>query len=407
MLGGLAIFGVASLGAALAPSLAFLIVFRVLQAVSGAVVFPNGAGLIRELVPADRRGGAFGIVGGSIALAAGLGPLIGGVLVAAGGWRAIFLVNIPFVAAALAIAWRAVPRRPGAVADDHVRLARSCAARDRPDRVGAPRDRGWPRPGDARPGYPAPARARRCTDLVGATAPRSCLSAALLRDPPVRRRQRRHLLQQPCVLHRPACDSRSCSPATSSGRASRSGLALALLSAPMIVFSPIGAASPTATAGACRRSSGASSSRSACCHSALAAGLSPYALLPCLALMGAGVGLSTAGLQTSAIEALDPSQSGVAAGPLLDVSLHRQLRRFDRPRPATRPRSTGSPASTPYFVIALAGAIVSVLVTMALPVPPRSVVAGTPSSGGSYEAEEPSTAVSSGTVGTRCYRQPQ
>ena len=116
VLGGLAIFGVASLGAALAPSLAFLIVFRVLQAVSGAVVFPNGAGLIRELVPADRRGGAFGIVGGSIALAAGLGPLIGGVLVAAGGWRAIFLVNVPFVAAALAIAWRAVPRRPGVVA---------------------------------------------------------------------------------------------------------------------------------------------------------------------------------------------------------------------------------------------------------------------------------------------------
>ena len=90
VLGGLAIFGLASLGAALAPSLAFLIGFRVLQAVSGAVVFPNGAGLIRELVPAERRGGAFGIVGGSIALAAGLGPLIGGVLVLAGGWRAIF-----------------------------------------------------------------------------------------------------------------------------------------------------------------------------------------------------------------------------------------------------------------------------------------------------------------------------
>ena len=116
MVGGLAVFGLASLGAALAPSLAFLIGFRVLQAVSGAVVFPNGAGLIRELVPADRRGGAFGIVGGSIALAAGLGPLIGGVLVIAGGWRAIFFVNVPFVAAALAIAWRAVPRRPGVVA---------------------------------------------------------------------------------------------------------------------------------------------------------------------------------------------------------------------------------------------------------------------------------------------------
>ncbi len=64
VIGGLVVFGLASLGAALAPSLAFLIVFRVAQAVSGAVVFPNGAGLIRELVPAARRGGAFGIVGG-------------------------------------------------------------------------------------------------------------------------------------------------------------------------------------------------------------------------------------------------------------------------------------------------------------------------------------------------------
>ena len=71
-------FGLASLGAALAPSLAFLIGFRTLQAVSGALVFPNGAGLIRELVPAERRGGAFGIGGGSIALAAALGPLSAG-----------------------------------------------------------------------------------------------------------------------------------------------------------------------------------------------------------------------------------------------------------------------------------------------------------------------------------------
>ena len=115
VIGGLVVFGLASLGAALAPSLAFLIVFRVAQAVSGAVVFPNGAGLIRELVPAARRGGAFGIVGGSVALAAGLGPLIGGLLVVAGGWRAIFYVNLPLVAAALAIAWRAVPKRPGVV----------------------------------------------------------------------------------------------------------------------------------------------------------------------------------------------------------------------------------------------------------------------------------------------------
>ena len=206
MLGGLAVFGLASLGAALAPSLAFLIGFRVLQAVSGAVVFPNGAGLIRELVPAERRGGAFGIVGGSIALAAGLGPLIGGVLVIAGGWRAIFFVNVPFVVAALAIAWRAVPRRPGvaaATAFDWLGAALLASVL-----IGSALlvIEGGRAPGAARAGDPAPARARRRLDLVGAAPSRSCLSAALLRNPAVRRGKRRHLVEQPRVLHRPARD---------------------------------------------------------------------------------------------------------------------------------------------------------------------------------------------------------
>ena len=57
VLGGLAVFGIASMGAGVAPTLPVLIAFRVAQAVSGAVVFPNGAGLIRELIPSQRRGG--------------------------------------------------------------------------------------------------------------------------------------------------------------------------------------------------------------------------------------------------------------------------------------------------------------------------------------------------------------
>ena len=206
VLGGLAVFGVASLGAALAPSLAFLIVFRVLQAVSGAVVFPNGAGLIRELVPADRRGGAFGIVGGSIALAAGLGPLIGGVLVAAGGWRAIFLVNVPFVAAALAIAWRAVPRRPGVVATtafDWLGAALLATVL-----IGSALlvIEGGHAPVMLAPGIPLL--------LVLAVAliwwelrhPDPVFQPRFFAIRPFAARQRRHLLQQPRVLHRPACD---------------------------------------------------------------------------------------------------------------------------------------------------------------------------------------------------------
>ena len=117
VIGGLIVFGLASLGAAAAPGLPFLIVLRLLQAVSGAVVFPNGAGLIRELVPADRRGGAFGIVGGSVAFAAGLGPLLGGLLLTVGGWRVAGDLprQRPRRRAAVAVSWWAVPRRPGIV----------------------------------------------------------------------------------------------------------------------------------------------------------------------------------------------------------------------------------------------------------------------------------------------------
>ena len=113
VLGGLLGFGSASLGAAFAPSLVLLIAFRVTQAVAGAIVFPNSIGLIRESIAADRRGRAFGIVGGSLALAAGLGPPLGGLLILLGGWHAIFYVNLPIVAAAFVIAWRTVPRQPG------------------------------------------------------------------------------------------------------------------------------------------------------------------------------------------------------------------------------------------------------------------------------------------------------
>ena len=113
VLGGLLAFGLASLGAAVAPNLALLIAFRVTQAVAGAVVFPNGIGLIRESIAAERRGRAFGIVGGSLALAAGLGPPLGGLLVMLGGWRAVFYVNLPLVAVALVMAWRTVPRHSG------------------------------------------------------------------------------------------------------------------------------------------------------------------------------------------------------------------------------------------------------------------------------------------------------
>ena len=106
ILGGVAWFGLVSMGAATASSLSALLFFRVQQAIAGAVALPNGAALLREVVPADRRAGRFGLVGAAIALAAAAGPPLGGLLVGTAGWRAIFYVNLVFVLPTLLLGWR-------------------------------------------------------------------------------------------------------------------------------------------------------------------------------------------------------------------------------------------------------------------------------------------------------------
>jgi EmrB/QacA subfamily drug resistance transporter len=109
VLGGLTFFGLASLGAAIAPNLWLLLGFRVLQAVSGALIVPNGVALVREVVPEARRGAVFGLVGAGVALAAALGPTAGSLLSEAAGWRIIFSINLVIVLPALVIGLRWLP----------------------------------------------------------------------------------------------------------------------------------------------------------------------------------------------------------------------------------------------------------------------------------------------------------
>jgi len=109
VLGGLLGFGLASLAAAAAPHLWVLIALRVLQAVAGALIVPNGAALVRTAVPEMRRGGRFGLIGAAVALAAAVGPPFGGALITAAGWRAVFYVNLVLVLPALIIGWRRLP----------------------------------------------------------------------------------------------------------------------------------------------------------------------------------------------------------------------------------------------------------------------------------------------------------
>lgn len=113
ILGGLVLFGIASLGAAIASSLTQLLIFRIQQAIAGAMIVPNCMALVREVVPAQRRASRMGLLGSAMVLAAAAGPPIAGVLIHLAGWRAVFYANVLLVVPALLLGLRTLPRHAG------------------------------------------------------------------------------------------------------------------------------------------------------------------------------------------------------------------------------------------------------------------------------------------------------
>ena len=98
---GVLLFTVASVLCAVAPSVGLLVAARVLQALGAALLVPASLALVIEAFSDDRRAHAIGLWGATAAVAAGLGPPIGGALVELGGWRWAFMINLPFGVAAL------------------------------------------------------------------------------------------------------------------------------------------------------------------------------------------------------------------------------------------------------------------------------------------------------------------
>lgn len=98
---GISAFGVTSVLCGLAPNLEALVLFRVLQGAAGALLVPSSLSLITACFEGEQRGRAFGYWSGASAATTILGPVVGGLLVDSLSWRAAFLVNVPFVLAAL------------------------------------------------------------------------------------------------------------------------------------------------------------------------------------------------------------------------------------------------------------------------------------------------------------------
>jgi EmrB/QacA subfamily drug resistance transporter len=99
---GLALFGLASAACAAAPSVGALVAARAVQAVAAALLAPSSLALLLPAFPPERRGFALGTWGAMGGIAAATGPALGGLLVDALGWRAVFLVNLPVVVVTLA-----------------------------------------------------------------------------------------------------------------------------------------------------------------------------------------------------------------------------------------------------------------------------------------------------------------
>jgi EmrB/QacA subfamily drug resistance transporter len=107
---GLAAFGLGSLLCGLAPGIGWLIAARALQAVGGTMLNPVAMAIVTTTFPEPaERARAIGVFGSMSGLSLALGPILGGALVDAFGWRSVFWVNVPIVAAAIVAAALFVP----------------------------------------------------------------------------------------------------------------------------------------------------------------------------------------------------------------------------------------------------------------------------------------------------------
>lgn len=110
LVAGLAVFSAGSLASSLAPGVAALVAFRAVQAVGGAMLNPVAVSIITNTFTDPReRAQAVGVRGAIYGISLALGPVLGGVLVSATGWRSVFWVNVPIGAIAILLAVRYIP----------------------------------------------------------------------------------------------------------------------------------------------------------------------------------------------------------------------------------------------------------------------------------------------------------
>ncbi len=122
LLVGVLMFAVACALCSVAPSIGMLVTARALQGVGAAIMMAMTMALVAATVPKDQTGRVMGLLGTMSAIGTGLGPAVGGAVIAAFGWRALFLIMLPLAGVAFMLVHHALteserqqatPGRPG------------------------------------------------------------------------------------------------------------------------------------------------------------------------------------------------------------------------------------------------------------------------------------------------------
>ncbi len=112
----LGIFALGSVGVMASHSLTFFVVSRAIQGFGSGGIFPVASAVIGDVIPAEKRGRALGLLGATFGLAFLIGPPIGGLVLAFANWRWIFGMNLPLALLVMLMAWKTLPSQGRVVA---------------------------------------------------------------------------------------------------------------------------------------------------------------------------------------------------------------------------------------------------------------------------------------------------
>ena len=125
---GIILFAIASAACGLSQTATHIIIARAVQGIGAAMLVPGSLAIISASFSKEDRGRAIGTWSGFTAIAAGVGPVLGGWLVENASWRWIFFINLPLAIVVLAITWWRVPESRDERAGERVDILGAAAA---------------------------------------------------------------------------------------------------------------------------------------------------------------------------------------------------------------------------------------------------------------------------------------